>query len=159
MNYKTILLKLIIYCLGSEIEGGLKIVREGDILLARLGPSMMNRKIVVVPKTQKTVDYIIASSEFIVIRPHDLRYSFYITGVLRTNLMLKYMYSKTRGGTPSRYRLSEEDFQKLEFPKEKETKRIEKSKMFENSLIKYDEILRQAEKNLIASYNSLEENL
>ena len=57
----------IIYCLGNEIEGSLKIVQEGDILLARLGPSMLNRKIVVVPKVEKKVDYVIASPEFIVI--------------------------------------------------------------------------------------------
>ncbi|MBT6011665.1 MAG: N-6 DNA methylase, partial [Candidatus Marinimicrobia bacterium] len=38
----------IIFCQGKEIEGGLKIVKPGDVLLARLGPSMMNRKIVVV---------------------------------------------------------------------------------------------------------------
>lgn len=43
----------IIYCLGSEIEGSLKIVQPGDVILARLGPSMLNRKIVVIPKISK----------------------------------------------------------------------------------------------------------
>ena len=149
----------LIYCLGSEIEGSLKIVQEGDILLARLGPSMMNRKIVVVPKIEKTVDYIVASSEFIVVRPHDLKDSFYITGVLRTDLMLKYMYSKTRGGTPSRYRLSEEDFQVLDFPKEDTTVRKTKAKAFETSLDNYHKTLEEAEKKLIASHHKLETDL
>jgi type I restriction enzyme M protein len=149
----------IIYCLGSEIEGSLKIVQEGDILLARLGPSMMNRKIVVVPKIEKTVDYIVASSEFIVIRPHNLKDSFYITGVLRTDLMLKYMYSKTRGGTPSRYRLSEEDFMLLDFPKEDETTRKKKAAAFEKSLDNYYTTLEEAEKRLLASHHALEGDL
>jgi len=149
----------LIYCLGSEIEGSLKIVQEGDILLARLGPSMMNRKIVVVPKIEKTVDYIVASSEFIVIRPHDLNDSYYITGILRTDLMLKYMYSKTRGGTPSRYRLSEEDFQVLDFPKEDATIRKTKAKAFETSLDNYHKTLEEAEKKLIASHHKLEIDL
>ncbi len=149
----------LIYCLGNEIEGSLKIVKEGDILLARLGPSMMNRKIVVVPKIDKVVDHIVASSEFIVIRPHDLKDAFYITGVLRTDLMLKYMYSKTRGGTPSRYRLSEEDFQGLDFPKEDKEVRKAKAKVFENSLISYHQQLEDAEKKLIASHHKLEVDL
>lgn len=149
----------IIYCLGNEIEGSLKIVKEGDILLARLGPSMMNRKIVVVPKIEKTVDYVVASSEFIVIRPHDLKDSFYITGVLRTDLMLKYMYSKTRGGTPSRYRLSEDDFMQLDFPKEEEKNRKKKAEEFENSLDNYHKILKDAERKLIASHQALEIDL
>jgi len=149
----------IIYCLGSEIEGGLKIVQEGDILLARLGPSMMNRKIVVVPKIDKVVDYIVASSEFIVIRPHNPEDSYYITGVLRTDLMLKYMYSKTRGGTPSRYRLSEEDFMKIDFPKEDDKVRKKKASVFEKSLNDYYKTLQDAESKLINSHNELENDL
>jgi type I restriction enzyme M protein len=149
----------IIYCLGNEIEGSLKIVQEGDILLARLGPSMMNRKIVVIPRIEKAVDYIVASSEFIVIRPHDLKDSFYITGVLRTDLMLKYMYSKTRGGTPSRYRLSEEDFKVLDFPKEEEKKRRAKADVFEKSLLNYYKTLQLAESKLIQSHEELESDL
>lgn len=149
----------IIYCQGSEIEGSLKIVHEGDIILARLGPSMMNRKIVVVPKIDRKVDFIVASSEFIVIRPHDLKDSFYITGVLRTDLMLKYMYSKTRGGTPSRYRLSEEDFEVLDFPKEDKEIRKTKAKAFEDSLVSYHKTLEEAEKKLIASHHKLETDL
>ena len=120
---------------------------------------MMNRKIVVVPKIEKSVDYIVASSEFIVVRPHDLKDSFYITGVLRTDLMLKYMYSKTRGGTPSRYRLSEEDFQVLDFPKEDKEIRKAKAKSFESSLDSYHKTLEEAEKKLIASHHKLETDL
>ncbi len=148
-----------IYCLGGEIEGSLKLVKEGDILLARLGPSMMNRKIVVVPKLEKGVDYIVASSEFIVIRPNYLKDCFYITGVLRTDLMLRYMYSKTRGGTPSRYRLSEDDFKELDFPKENQSKRREIAEIFEQSLEIYHRTLQEAERKLIESHRIIEIDL
>lgn len=136
-------------------------MREADtgirrfVLVAGLSSKyiMMNRKIVVVPKIEKTVDYIVASSEFIVIRPYDLKDSFYITGVLRTDLMLKYMYSKTRGKTQSRYRLSEEDFKQLGFSKEEEKNR-KKAEAFENSLDNYHKTLQNAERKLIASHQA-----
>ncbi len=149
----------IIYCLGSEIEGSLKIVQAGDILLARLGPSMLNRKIVVVPKFTQSVDYVVASPEFIVIRPKDLKDSFYITGVLRTDLMLRYMYSKTRGGTPSRYRLNEEDFKELSFPIVGDKEREKKAKEFENSLKDYFKTIQDAENKLIKSHHIIETDL
>lgn len=149
----------IIYCLGNEIEGSLKIVKEGDVLLARLGPSMLNRKIVVVPKIDKEVDYIIASPEFIVIRPKKFTDSFYITGILRTDLMLRYMYSKTRGGTPSRYRLSSEDFLKIEFPIASEQDREKKAKSFSDALVKYHNTVITAKNDLIKSHEKLEADL
>ncbi|RKE86673.1 N-6 DNA methylase [Epilithonimonas arachidiradicis] len=149
----------IIYCLGSEIEGSLKIVQPGDILLARLGPSMLNRKIVVVPKISHSIDYFVASPEFIVIRPKKEKDSFYITGVLRTDLMLKYMYSKTRGGTPSRYRLNEEDFKLIDFPLADDKIREAKAKSFDKSLVSYYKSIQDAEKKLMESHIVLEEDL
>lgn len=149
----------IIYCLGSEIEGSLKKVNVGDILLARLGPSMLNRKIVVVPEIENKVDYIVASPEFIVIRPDDLADAYYITGVLRTELMIKYMYSKTRGGTPSRYRLSEDDFKGIDFPISLPDKRLEKAKAFEKALNKYFNSINTASNDLIKSHESIEKDL
>jgi type I restriction enzyme M protein len=149
----------IIYCLGSEIEGNLKIVKKGDVLLARLGPSMMNRKIVVVPKIDKKVKCILASPEFIVIRPFSKDDGFYITGVLRTDLMLRYMYSKTRGGTPSRYRLSEDDFINLDFPISNREERQEKGRMFKKSLLVYDKTIKKAENKLIMSHKDIENDL
>lgn len=149
----------IIYCLGSEIEGSLKIVKPGDILLARLGPSMLNRKIVVVPSITQTVDYIVASPEFIVIRPKDSKDSFYIAGVLRTDLMLKYMYSKTRGGTPSRYRLNEDDFKELDFPIVGDKARESKADNFSKALTDYYKAIQEAEKSLIKSHTTIEKDL
>lgn len=149
----------ILYCLGSEIEGSLKIVRPGDVLLARLGPSMLNRKIVVVPQITKSVDHIVASPEFIVVRPDREEDSFYITGVLRTDLMLKYMYSKTRGGTPSRYRLNEDDLIKLDFPIVNEKSREVKAKSFSKAMKDYNNAINKAEHELLSSHTSIENDL
>ena len=149
----------IIFCMGEEIEGSLKIVQEGDILLARLGPSMMNRKIVVVPSIPKNqkYEYIVASPEFIVVRPHKIEDSFYIAGVLRTDIMLKYMYSKTRGGTPSRYRLSEEDFINLNFPLIVDEKKRDKIALkFERALDKYAIDIKKANEELEKSHVEIE---
>jgi type I restriction enzyme M protein len=147
------------YCMGNEIEGNLKIVEPGDILLARLGPSMLNRKIVVVPKINKEVKEISVSPEFIVIRPINLKDSYYISGLLRTDLILQYMYSKTRGGTPSRYRLSEEDFQVLDFPICTADKREEKSKAFQKALEHYDKVIKKAKRDLVNSHVEIERDL
>ena len=147
------------FCLGQEIEGSLKIVKEGDILLARLGPSMLNRKIVVVPKIEKKHAYIIASPEFIVIRPYSKEDSYYITAVLRTDVMLKYMYSRTRGGTPSRYRLDEDDFKKMFFPiLDKEKRKIEANR-FETAMNSYYHIVKKAEQDLVNSHKAIEDLL
>lgn len=106
--------------------------------------------------TELILDY---SPEFIVIRPHNIVDSFYIAGVLRTDLMLKYMYSKTRGGTPSRYRLSEGDFIKLDFPIATKEEREEKSKEFKKALSHYDLTIKNAEKELIRSHSDIENEL
>lgn len=73
--------------------------------------------------------------------------------------MLKYMYSKTRGGTPSRYRLSEDDLLTLDFPVATKTEREKKSKEFKNALSHYDKIVKKAEHDLIKSHCDIESEL
>jgi type I restriction enzyme M protein len=119
---------------------------------------MMNRKMVVVPKLEKKAKAIIVSPEFIVIRPKDPKDAYYIAGVLRTDIMLQYMYSKTRGGTPSRYRLSESDFKVLDFPISDEADSGEKAKLFGKALKDYHKIVTKAEENLIKSHSSIEKD-
>jgi len=66
------------------------------------------------------------------------------------------MYSKTRGGTPNRYRLSEEDFMVLDFPIADDDQRKKKSSEFEKSLTKYDREVKKAERELIKSHTDIE---
>ena len=99
--------------LGSEIEGTFFNVQENDILLARLGPSILNHKIVLCPKTSRQT---IASSEFLVLRCKAGWNPVTVLWVLRTSLYRDLIYSKARGATPSRYRVNREDLESLPFP-------------------------------------------
>lgn len=98
---------------GSELEGAYFKTKENDILLARLGPTMLNKKIVLSPKTKNTT---ICSTEFLVLRPKKNISPYAILSILKTDLYRNLMYSKGRGATPSRYRLIKSDLEKLPFP-------------------------------------------
>ena len=73
--------------------------------------------------------------------------------------MLKYMYSKTRGGTPSRYRLNEEDFIDLNFPIVDDNERKAKANAFEESLVEYHKTIHNAEVELMKSHTKIENDL
>lgn len=98
---------------GENINGSVQLAKEGDILLARLGPSLSNRKILICPKTKnKTV----VSNEFIVLRVKNNYDISFVLSVLCSDIYIKYMLSKGRGATPSRLRLIRDDMAKLNFP-------------------------------------------
>ncbi len=99
--------------LGSQIDGSFFLVQENDVLLARLGPTIQNTKFVLCPQTQRQT---VASSEFLVLRCHSGWLPEAVLAVLRTRLYRDLMYSKSRGATPSRYRLNAGDFANLPFP-------------------------------------------
>jgi len=98
---------------GKEIKGLVQLLQEGDILIARLGPCISNRKSVLVPHTAKRS---VGSTEFIVLRPNKNFDRYFVLGVFKTDFYSNLMLSKGRGGTPSRYRLSRTDFSLLPFP-------------------------------------------
>lgn len=98
---------------GSNFEGAYFAVQENDILLARLGPTIMNQKIVLCPKQYRQT---IASPEFIVLRCKKGWDPLVVLWVLRTSLYREIIYSKCRGTTPSRYRVTHEDLSLLPFP-------------------------------------------
>ena len=98
---------------ANEVEGSFFEVREGDILVARLGPTILNQKIVMVRSLERTT---IASAEFLVLRCKDGYNPEAVMAVLKTAYYRDLMYSHARGSTPSRYRLNREDMLKLPFP-------------------------------------------
>lgn len=102
---------------ANEVEGSFFEVKENDILVARLGPTILNQKIVMVRSLQRTT---IASSEFLVLRCKDGYNPEAVMAVLKTDYYKDLMYSHSRGSTPSRYRLNREDMLKLPFPDIKE---------------------------------------
>ncbi|MBN1232078.1 MAG: restriction endonuclease subunit S [Candidatus Coatesbacteria bacterium] len=103
----------IITVLGKEIsKSTVQLALEGDILIARLGPSLANEKILIAPKTKNTL---VVSGEFIVFRSSGLQPEV-IVNILKTKKYLNYVLSKGRGATPSRFRIDRNDFSELSFP-------------------------------------------
>ncbi len=98
---------------ANEVEGTFFEVQEGDILVARLGPTILNQKIVMVRTVERTT---IASAEFLILRCKEGYNPEAVMAVLKTAYYRDLMYSHARGSTPSRYRLNREDMLKLPFP-------------------------------------------
>lgn len=98
---------------ANEIDGTFFEVKEGDILVARLGPTILNQKIVMVRSLERTT---IASAEFLVLRCKPGYNPETVMTILKTAYYCDLMYSHARGSTPSRYRLNREDMLKLPFP-------------------------------------------
>lgn len=98
---------------ADTIEGTFFEVHEGDILVARLGPTILNQKIVLVRSLERKT---IASAEFLVLRCKKEFNAEVVMAVLKTQYYKNLMYSQARGSTPSRYRLNREDMLKLPFP-------------------------------------------
>ena len=98
---------------GKNIEGTFFEVFPGDILVARLGPTILNRKTVMVRTTQRKT---IASAEFLVLRCKEGYSPESVMAVIKTKFFVGQMYAHARGSTPSRYRLNREDMLSLPFP-------------------------------------------
>lgn len=98
---------------GSDIEGSFFEAIANDILLARLGPTIQNRKFILCPSLKRRTA---VSGEFLVLRCKKGWDPLVVLWVLRTRLFRDLIYSRGRGGTPSRYRVNREDLLKLPFP-------------------------------------------
>ncbi len=98
---------------GRDIEGSFFSVNENDVLVARLGPTILNRKFILCPRTCRQT---VASGEFLVLRCHEGWNPLVVLWTLRTSLYRDLIYSKARGATPSRYRVNRDDLIKLPFP-------------------------------------------
>ena len=141
---------------ANEVEGTFFEVQEGDILVARLGPTILNQKIVMVRSLERTT---IASAEFLVLRCKPGYDPEAVMAVLKTGYYRDLMYSHARGSTPSRYRLNREDMLKLPFPdirehqeqlaKEANTIRIQVKAMRAQAEQEWQEARMQFEKKLL----------
>lgn len=98
---------------GNDINGIILQVQENDILVARLGPTLENKKTILTPSYDKEL---IASNEFICLRCRENVNPVFVLVFLKTDFYKNLMIQKSRGATPSRRRLSHEDFAELPFP-------------------------------------------
>ena len=98
---------------ASKMDGTFFEVQVGDILVARLGPTILNQKVVMVRNIERTT---LASAEFLVLRCKQGYNAETVMAVIKSKPFRDLMYSHSRGSTPSRYRLNREDALKLPFP-------------------------------------------
>ena len=99
---------------GKNITGTFFEVQEHDILISRLGPTILNAKFVLCPKLVKRT---IASGEFLVLRCNQEYHPEAVLWLLRTALYREIMYLRSRGATPSRFRLDGGDLLTIPFPR------------------------------------------
>lgn len=98
---------------ADDIEGSQLEVKENDVLISRLGPTILNKKIILCPSSNKPI---LASPEFLVFRCNDTANPLFVMNVLKANFFTQLMIQKSRGATPSRFRLDSSDFEQLKFP-------------------------------------------
>ena len=99
---------------GKDVNGTILKVQTNDILIARLEPTIKNRKFILAPKSNFEL---ISSNEFICLRCNEINNPYFALHLFKTDFYKNLMIQKTRGATPSRMRLSHEDFSELPFPK------------------------------------------
>lgn len=98
---------------GIDINGIIAKVQTNDVLIARLGPTIENKKFILAPSSNKPL---IASTEFICLRCNSDNNFLFVLSVLKTDFYKNLMIQKSRGATPSRRRLSHEDFAEMPLP-------------------------------------------
>jgi len=97
----------------AEDIGPSKLCQGGDILVARLGPSLTNRKSVLVnPKCKK----IFMSSEFLVFRVKTRVDANFVLWLTKSQMFIDQGLAKSSGATPSRYRLHDEFISQIFVP-------------------------------------------
>ena len=98
---------------GSDIAGSFFEVQEDDILIARLGPTILNAKFVLCPELARRT---VASGEFLVLRCNRDHQPEAVLWLLRTAIYREMMYLRSRGAAPSRFQLNGDDLMSIPFP-------------------------------------------
>jgi hypothetical protein len=96
---------------GSKIKGGKAIFQGGDIIFARIEPSIYNKKTAIVPD----VGECLGSTEFLVARPKEGTKPEYLLWALRSQWVQEQIWGKMTGST-GRRRFESIDFAKLQIP-------------------------------------------
>jgi type I restriction enzyme, S subunit len=98
---------------GEDLIGAFFPVRDKDLLIARLGPPLLNGKIAVAHDCEART---VCSPEFLVLRPNRRYDPDVAMWILRSRPFRRVLYSKSRGSTPSRYRLMREELSNVRLP-------------------------------------------
>lgn len=138
---------------GNQIAGNVQKVKENDILVARLEPTIVNKKIVSVPKSQNDI---LASNEFIRLTCNEQNNPLFVKYMLQTDFYTQLMTSKTRGATPSRRRLSRIDFEHLPFPNIDKAIQDKIAFEFETRILKAMKLKKEAKENYNETKSKIE---
>ena len=129
---------------GKNMQGTFFTVEKDDILIARLGPTILNRKFVLCPETKRRT---IASPEFLVLRCYKGWNPMLVLWILKTTFYRNLIYSKCRGGTPSRYRIIGVDLGALPFPSIDKKKQDELVNVIKGKLEDIRDLREEAERD------------
>lgn len=138
---------------GNQIAGNVQRVKEDDVLVARLEPTIVNKKIVSVPKSQNDI---LASNEFIRLTCNRQNNPLFVKYMLQTDFYTQLMTSKTRGATPSRRRLSRIDFEHLPFPIIDKAIQDKIANEFETRILKAIKLKNEAKENYNKTKSEIE---
>jgi len=123
---------------GSKIKGAKVKARSGDILFARIEPSIYNKKIAVVPEN---VDEIIGSTEFIVVTPKKGVSARYLFWVLRGEWFSMQITENLMRGSTGRRRLDHKELEKRLVPDVSTERQREIEEALVSASLKRDQIL------------------
>ena len=127
---------------GNKLYGPKLVAKGGDILFARLGPSMGNKKSLMV---DKSMDGFLCSNEFHVIRPKPGIPSEFILYLVKSDTFISQGQSKARGATPSRLRLYAEDLLQIQIPAHKPEEMRIKGETYLNGRKRAADLITEAE--------------
>jgi len=106
---------------GEKIKGNRILFKKGDILFARIEPSVYNKKTVIVPDD---IEIGIGSTELYAIRPKEDVDKLYLLWMLRSDETIEQIEGKLTGST-GRQRLSETDLEDILIPDPSDDKKTE----------------------------------
>lgn len=110
---------------GKDITGGKVLFKSGDVIFARIEPSIFNRKYALV---QAEIEEGVGSTEFYIARPKSGVSAVYLHWALRGDWVAEQLNPGILRGSTGRRRLSREDFSQLLIPdvSKEEQEEIEK---------------------------------
>ena len=127
---------------SEKLLGAKNILKGGDILFARLGPSMENKKSILVDPEVETA---YCSNEFHVLRPKEGIPSEYILYLIKSEAFIAQSVALARGATPSRFRLGRKDLPNIKIPIHKKDEMIKFGKNYFDARKKAAELKKEGE--------------
>jgi len=142
VNEKDGKIKQVHRLLGSKIKGSKVRAHPGDILFARIEPSIYNKKIAIVPEN---IGEIIGSTEFIVLTPRKGVSSKYLFWILRSDWFSMQITENLMRGSTGRRRLDHRELVRKLVPDVATDTQREIEEILVSASLKRDQILMTIE--------------